>query len=235
MRLTADYHTHTTFSHGTGSVDDNVEAAIGQGLKIVGISDHSIAHAMYGVRRGRIGEYLNCIARAREKYAGRIDVRAGVELNLIGLDGSADMPEGDFDTVIMGYHKAALCRDLRTMWTFATPGRGGRTDAITKAYIAAMRRYRINIISHPGYGVPVDYKLLAKACADYGVWFEINGKHADLTPDDLAEAAATGARFVISSDAHSPGNVGKAPAALALAKKAGLGPKEIVNITEDRQ
>ena len=233
MRLTADYHTHTVHSHGTGSVDDNVEAAISRGLVTIGISDHSVAHPLYGIGRRRIGHYLSCIDLAKQKYAGRIDVRAAIELNIVGLDGGVDMPEGVFDTVIMGFHKAALCRDLKTMWTFWTPGFSGRADAITKAYIEAMRRHRIHIISHPGYGVPVNVKTLAKACADYGVLFEINNKHHDLKPEDVAEAAAAGARFVVSSDAHCPEHVGRAQNALALAEKAGLSPHNIVNVTED--
>ncbi len=233
MRLTADYHTHTVHSHGTGSVDDNVEAAINRGLHTIGISDHSIAHPLYGMRKRRIGHYLSCIGDAKQKYAGRIEVRAGVELNLIGLDGSADLPKGIFDTVIMGFHKAALCRDLKTLWTFFTPGFAGRADAITKAYIKAMQRYPIDIISHPGYGVPVDIKTLGKACADYGVLFEINNKHHDLSPEAVAEAAAAGARFVVSSDAHRPEDVGRAPGALELAKRAGLSQRNIANVTED--
>lgn len=233
MRLTADYHTHTVHSHGKGSVDDNVEAAIKQGLNGVGITDHSIGHPLYGIRRRNIGHYLSCIDRAKEKYAGRIEVRAGVELNLIGLDGSVDLPEGVFDTVIMGYHKAAMCRDLRTIWTFATPGRSGRADVITQGYIRAMQRHRIDIISHPGYGVPVNIPLLAQACADYGVLFEINEKHGDLHPDDIAVAAATGTRFVISSDAHRPEHVGQASAALELAQRAGLTTENIANVTEE--
>jgi putative hydrolase len=218
-------------SHGTGSVDDNVEAAISQGLRTIGISDHSVAHVMYGVRR--VDEYLKAISRAKDKYGGRIDVRAGIELDIIGLDGSVDLPQGVFDTVIMGYHKAAWCRDIKTMWTFTTKGFIGRADEITKAYIRAMQRHHIDIISHPGYGVPVNVKELAQACADYGVLFEINNKHADPTPENLAEATGTGVRFVISSDAHSPLAVGHAPAAIALAQKAGLGVDNIVNVTEE--
>ena len=31
--MTFDYHTHTTFSHGKGSIEDNVKVAISKGLK----------------------------------------------------------------------------------------------------------------------------------------------------------------------------------------------------------
>ena len=230
MRLTADYHTHTVHSHGSGSVADNVEAAISRGLSAIGVTDHSIAHPLYGVKRSRVGYYLECIVRAKETYAERIAVKAGIELNLTGLRGCYDLPEGAFDTVIMGYHKAALCTDLKTAWTFF---RGKRVDAITQAYVLAIQTGRIHIVSHPGYGVPVNYRLLARACADYGVLFEINEKHGDLTTENICEAATEPVQFVVSSDAHQPENVGQAPHALLLVQRAGLAAGRIVNITEE--
>ena len=39
-----DYHTHTVFSHGKGTIEDNVKAAIDAGLKAVAISDHGPGH-----------------------------------------------------------------------------------------------------------------------------------------------------------------------------------------------
>lgn len=230
MRLTADWHTHTTFSHGSGSVSDNTEAAITRGLASVAITDHSIGHALYGVKRRLVGQYLDCIAQARETYAERIEVKSGIEPNLTGLSGTFDMPAGTFDVVILGYHKAAWCADLPSAWTFF---RGRRVDIITQGYVDAIRTGKLSIISHPGYGVPVNYRLLARACADYGVLFEINEKHPGLTADDLREAALEPVQFVISSDAHRPQDVGAAPHALELAQRAGLNSRRIVNITEE--
>ena len=94
----------------------------------------------------------------------------------------------------------------------------------------AIQKGGIDIISHPGYGVPVNYGKLAAACSDYGTLFEINEKHTDLRPDDISGLET---KFVISSDAHSPGSVGKAPGALRLAGGAGLEISSIVNVRED--
>lgn len=229
MKLTGDYHTHTTFSHGTGSVTDNAEAALARGLTFIGITDHSVSHALYGVKRGELGNYLDSITRAKETYAGRVAVKSGIELNLTGLGGSFDLPEGAFDVLILGYHKAAWCADLKTAWTFF---RGKRVDAITQGYVAALKTGRITIVSHPGYGVPVNYRLLARACADSGAFFELNEKHG-LTAEALSEAAVEPVKFVLSSDAHRPEDVGCAPQAMALAQGAGLSPSRIANITED--
>jgi len=233
MKLIADYHTHTVHSHGTGRVEDNVEAALQRGLQTVGIADHSIAHFTYGVKKRKIGDYLSCIENAKKKYNGRIDVKTGIELNLTGLDGSVDMPQGCFDVLILGYHKAAVCRNLKTAWTFATGQFFHHAGKITEAYMRAIQRHRITIVAHPGYGVPVDYRRLAQACADYGTLFEINNKHGELTIEDLQQAAMANVKFVISSDAHRPEHVGLAPNAIRLAQHAGIDPGRIVNITED--
>ncbi len=92
MRLSADYHTHTVFSHASGSVQDNVQAAVDAGLTCVGIADHSIAHALYGIKKRKLGEYVDAIKKAKREYESQIEVRCGIELNLIGLDGSVDIP-----------------------------------------------------------------------------------------------------------------------------------------------
>jgi putative hydrolase len=231
MKLIADYHTHTVHSHGTGSMDDNVEAALQLGLQTVGIADHSISHIAYGVKKRKVDDYLTCIGNAKRSYEGRIEVKAGIELNLIGMDGSVDMPKGGFFVLILGYHKTAVCRYIKTVWTFF---RGkNHVDTVTQAYMRAIQRHRITIVAHPGYGVPVDYRRLAQACAEYGTLFEINNKHGELSVEDLRQAAQTDVRFVLSSDAHHPCDVGLVPNAINIAQQAGIDPSRIANISED--
>ena len=41
MNIISDLHTHTFYSHGTGSVRENVIAAIKHGLKRVAITEHA--------------------------------------------------------------------------------------------------------------------------------------------------------------------------------------------------
>ena len=235
MRLKADYHTHTVHSHGAGSVNDNVEAAIHAGLEIVGIADHSTAHFLYGVKKRRFGYYMSCIEDAKKRYGDRIGIKAGIELNLTGFDGSFDMPQGySFDIVVLGFHKGTVYKDIPSAWRFYTGHRRKeRMTEITQAYMKAIQTGHIDIVAHPGYGVPVDYRMVAQACADYGTLFEINEKHADMSAADIQQAAAAGAQFVVSSDAHHPQQVGKAPRALSLVRQSGLDLNQIVNISED--
>ncbi|MFR6641738.1 MAG: PHP domain-containing protein [Christensenellales bacterium] len=50
MAYWGDYHTHTYYSHGKGTIEDNVRAAAEKGLKQIAITDHGFRHMMYNVR-----------------------------------------------------------------------------------------------------------------------------------------------------------------------------------------
>ena len=49
MILTADYHTHTPYSHGKNTVAENVARAKELGLKEIAITDHGLTHIVFGV------------------------------------------------------------------------------------------------------------------------------------------------------------------------------------------
>lgn len=107
MEILGDYHTHTVFSHGHGSIEDNVKAAIKMGLKEIAITDHGFSHNSYGVRRMDVAKMLEEIAYLNAKYPN-IKVYAGLESNLLGLDGRVDILEEDYewlDVLVCGYHK----------------------------------------------------------------------------------------------------------------------------------
>ena len=54
MELTGDYHTHTIFSHGKGTILENALSAKEVGLKEIGISDHGFAHTAFGIKRRNV-------------------------------------------------------------------------------------------------------------------------------------------------------------------------------------
>ena len=95
MILTGDYHTHTPYSHGKNSVDENVAKAKEMGLKQVAITDHGFSHVAFGLRRYQMENYIKDCKAASEKYG--IDVLVGIESNILGIDGGADLREEDFD------------------------------------------------------------------------------------------------------------------------------------------
>ena len=81
-KLLYDLHTHTTFSHGKGSIEDNVKVAIEKGLKAIAITDHGPGHLTYGIKREAIPIMRKQIDLLSKKYP-EIKIYLGVEANII--------------------------------------------------------------------------------------------------------------------------------------------------------
>ncbi len=72
MILLGDYHTHTIYSHGWGTIEDNVKVAVKKGLKQIAITDHGFDHRMFGVNRKVIGEMREEVERLKKIYDLRL-------------------------------------------------------------------------------------------------------------------------------------------------------------------
>lgn len=223
-----DYHTHTTYSHGKGSVEDNVMAAISIGLKEIAISDHGLNHRSHGVKPGKFPLFLEDVAALRIKYP-EIKIYAGMEANFLSPRGEIDSePVADkLDVSVCGYHK--FVRPLRFGDNFSFFARNLLTKNSKKmlvrntdAYVNAIVKNEIDIISHPMHDCKIDLKEVGKAAARYGVYMELNGKHRDMTADDLNLLASLGCKFIMDSDAHSPSSVGDVAAQIVAVEEAGL-------------
>lgn len=232
MKIISDLHTHTVHSHGTGTVEDNVIAAINKGLKQIAISDHGFSHPFYGIRDAQ--KYLDDINAVKKKYKDKIEVLSNVELNLVSLEGDLDLPEkfkDKFDLLTFGYHKMAGYKGLKNILYFMSPACKSpkNIQKNTDIYIKALEKYKIDIISHPGYGLPLDIERLARAAKETGTALEINSKHPEFTIDELKHAKETGVKFVINSDAHSTDRIGDFDKAIFKAEDAEIPVSQIIN------
>ena len=82
MNITFDLHTHTVYSHGKGTVEENAVSAKEKGLYGIGITDHGFSHPAFGMRRKKLDQMrADCIA-AEEKTGEKILL--GIESNLRG-------------------------------------------------------------------------------------------------------------------------------------------------------
>ena len=243
MFLTADYHTHTLYSHhhAIGSVFENAYIAKKKGLIELGISDHGFRHGAFGLRKSDLAKYKNDCITASKRYD--INVKVGIESNIIGMDGSIDLTNkyyDYFDYLIAGVHKFVAFK-LVGIFTNAIPNvfsHQYKKDKApkwliknnTKALINVIKKNPVDIMSHPNFCALIDVGEVAKVCADYGTYFELNSKKIHLTPDDIESVLKTDVRFVISSDAHNPFRVGDVSLVQKIINENGVPLNRIDNI-----
>lgn len=240
MQLTADYHTHTVYSHGKGSVLDNAIRAKQLGLTQIGITDHGFSHLAFAMKRKDIPALLrDC--KAAESITG-IRVLAGLENNIQGLSGKCDFTEADyenFDLFLAGIHvyvryehakdrKLGIPSMLRTK--LSVKPSASLIKYTTQAYINAVKNNPIDVITHLNYRCFADAVEVAKCCRDYGTYLEISSKKSHLSDEELQRVAATGVRFLINSDAHAIERVGDAALAETQIERAGISLSQIDNI-----
>ena len=63
-----DYHTHTIFSHGKGTIEQNVQEAIQQNLKAIAITDHGFGQPFAGITPKKFEVMKAQVKELRKKY-----------------------------------------------------------------------------------------------------------------------------------------------------------------------
>lgn len=241
MRLSADYHTHTVFSHGKGTIEDNVKAALDAGLKEIGITDHGFAHPAFGLRKRKIPKMRVLCDKAEKEFG--VKTYLGIESNVIGMDGATDLKENmydDFDLFLAGFHKFVLFR-FSAFFKVFTPNmitaylKKDKPSAAliknnTKMFINVIKTRPVDAITHLNFFCFTDATEVAKAAADYGTYIELNSKKVHLTDEELYAVSKTDVRFLINSDAHSPARVGEISLVEKLLERVSIDKSRIDNI-----
>ena len=241
-RMVYDHHTHTVYSHGKGTIEDNVRVAALKGLTSIAITDHGPGHLTYGIKMKQLDQMRADIKALEEKYPS-VKVLLGVEANTIRRKPYLDVtPEEGrrFDILLAGYHFGILGAGMVTNYMNSKAGmfegdysslRVKNTAMIVNAlYYNEDEGNHISILTHPGDKGPFDIQDIARACQDTGTLIEINDKHHHLTVEEIQTASVFDVKFVISSDAHIPEKVGSFEGPFRRALEAGLDPERIVNL-----
>lgn len=203
MRDVLDSHTHTVASgHAFSSLHEMVKAAADNGLKLIGITEHTMAMP------GTCHEYyfMNMRILPRKMYG--IEVMHGAEANIMDLDGSLDMDEyllKMMDVVIASMHTPCL--------------KSGSRSENTRAAIRAMQNPYVNILGHPDDSrFPLNYEEIVKAAGEEGVLIELNnnslhplGARQNPIANDveiLKYCEKYQVPIILGSDAHTQEDVG---------------------------
>ena len=214
MIIYGDYHTHTTYSHGKGSILDNAMVARAKGLKEIAITDHGFTHKTFGVKRDQIENIIADIDKA--KQATGVNVLLGIEENFTSLDGKIGILGRDLDflkVVSVGYHKMAKANTFKDFTGLFLPNNlkwytKRQIEKNTICVLKAIETQPIHIITHLGVGMPVNVEEVAKMAKEKNVLIELNGKRISFTAGDIDALTKHDTKFILNSDAHRPEKVG---------------------------
>lgn len=234
--MLVDYHTHHhRCGHAGGNLEDYVEAAIRAGLSEIGLSDHSPIYHLgddphprpgTAMSRGEFPAYLREMEEVRDRFAGRMQVRLGVESDyVLGWDDHYRnlWQQYPLDYVIGSVHWLGR-------WSIFSPELpAGRTqEDIYEEYLlttqAAARSGAYDILGHldclktrghiPDLGITPRLEETVRVIAESGVAIELNtsGWRKGLgepypREEWLAVCCRHGVPVTLGSDAHRPGHV----------------------------
>ena len=241
MKINLDLHTHTVYSHGKGTIEENAVSAKEKGLYGIAISDHGFSHPAFGMRRSKVERMREECKLAQEKTG--VKVLLGIESNIRGREGIIDVLPSDYpslDVVMAGVHKFiwySSFHDFRNLlwsnyWndTFKSKPSEKLVKYNTECYVNALKNNPIDVLTHIGYGCPCNAEEVAKVARDYGTAIEINTKKTHLTDEEWQKVIDTGVNFVINSDAHSVDRIGDTALAEELFSRVKFPKERILNI-----
>ena len=241
MKLSADYHTHTVFSHGKGKIIDNAMVAKEKGLMELGISDHGFSHPAFGLTKKKV-PLMRALCDEASKETG-VKVLLGIESNIIGTDGTVDLKPklyDDFDIFLAGIHKFVLYKAntifplfFRNYFNSLFKKEEVSASLIktnTKTFINVIKNNPVDVITHLNYCCYADAVEVAKVAADYGTYIELNSKKTHLSDEELYKISKTGVNFVIDSDAHTPDRVGEISLVEKMLSRVNISEERIKNI-----
>jgi DNA polymerase (family 10) len=216
-------HCHTTHSDGRNSVEEMARAARAMGMSYLTITDHSpMASYAGGLPAERLAAQWAEIAAARELVD--IDVLRGTESDIVA-EGGLDYPDevlGQLDVIIASIHNRLHLDEAR----------------MTERLVRTMRLPQFKIWGHPLGRLILRREPLAcrldevlDAMAQSRAAVEINGDpyRLDLPPEHVRSARRRGLPFVISTDAHSIGDLQNLPYGVAMARRGGVRRHEVLN------
>ncbi|HEV8601852.1 MAG TPA: DNA polymerase/3'-5' exonuclease PolX [Gaiellaceae bacterium] len=214
--LRADLHSHSTWSaDGKNTIEEMALEARRLGHSYLAVTDHS-----HYLREGRL-EAQNRELEAVQERLGRFRLLKGIEAN-IRADGAIDVSDdvlAERDWVMASVH-SSLDRDL------------------TGRVLAAMENPHVDCIGHltgrklnRRAPADVDFERVVEKALETGTFLEINAQpdRLDLRDAHARLAGEAGVKIVISSDAHRISALANLEFGVAQARRAWLGPDQILN------
>ena len=205
-----DFHTHTFLSDGVLAPVELIRRAHVAGYRVMAITDH--------VGHGNLEFVVKTLIEDCEVASRRWDILAlpGVEIT--------HTPKDDID------YLARAAREIGAKVvnvhgeTITEPVEPGTNHA-------AVSSAHVDVLAHPGLILLED----AQIAADNGIFLEVSARkgHSFTNGHVVRQAKRVGARMLLDSDAHEPGDLLSPAFAMGVARGAGLDEAEARALLEN--
>ena len=222
--IRGDLQMHTSATDGKNTIAEMAQKAKEMGYAYLAITDHSKAvRVAGGLDEKRLAKHLQEVEKASGKIPG-IRILKGVEVDILA-DGSLDLKDDilkECDVVLASVHSRFNMEE----------------GEMTRRIIKAIGNPHVSILAHPTgrlilerEAYKVNLKEVFQAAIDHGVVLEINAypDRLDLRDVDARMAKEMGARLVISTDAHSTGQLELMKFGVFTARRGWVEARDVIN------
>jgi DNA polymerase (family 10) len=218
------FHTHSTWSDGTGEIDAMAEKARSMGLEYMGLSDHSKAAAYAnGLDEARLEKQMGEVDRLNAKWQN-FRILKGLECDILP-GGNLDLkPEilSRLDFVIGSVHSYFEMSE----------------EDMTKRVCKALSSNDLDMLGHPTgrlllsrEGFSIDLDAVIETARKHGKILELNANphRLDLDWIHARKAREKGVLLSINPDAHSTSGLEDIEYGIATARRAWVEEKDVLN------
>ncbi|MBU7014925.1 MAG: DNA polymerase/3'-5' exonuclease PolX [Theionarchaea archaeon] len=222
--IKGDFHIHTDWSDGSGSINAMVQKAEVLGYEFVGIADHSQSlHIAGGLSSEKLLNQHAIIKEMNDSIDG-ITILSGVESDILP-DGSLDYPDSvleQLDFVVASIHSRFKASRNET----------------TSRVVEALRNPLVTILGHPTGRIigrrevlNLDLDIILSAAAETGIALEVNcyPDRLDLNDVHVRRAREYGVALALGTDAHSIQDLDYMELGVGTARRGWASPEMIMN------
>lgn len=223
--IKGDLQVQTSWTDGTATIEEMVEAARKAGLEYIAITDHTKSLAMtHGLDEQRLAAQGKEIDAINKKLKGAFRVLKGSEVNVL-KDGSLDLTD------------AALAK-LDVVGIAVHSNFNMTEEAMTERVIRAMKNPNVDIFFHPTGRLInkrpaylLNMARVLKAAKQYKVAMEVNSfpDRLDLSDAHIRMAVDLGVKLVIDSDAHAVSHFGFLDYGVSQARRGWATKADVLN------
>ncbi len=226
IKIAVDAHTHTNCSdHAFGTVWENLRVAAQRGLELVCMTNHTppmpdCAHIWHFTTMHELPDYIEGVRLLKGCESNVLNIKGEISLDVEHLEKA--------EVVVASIHQP--CYDDRDL------------EDHTEAWLGVIKNPYVNIIGHSGDPrCPYDIDKVVRAARDAGKCIEINNhsysvrrRSAENCRRIAEKCKEVGCGIVVSSDAHTPFDVGNVSNALNMLEEIGFPEELIMNTTAEK-